>query len=167
MTGDPPGGTAGGWSNWSGSNMPGLQGGETAALLGIPPYDTFSPKQGVQSALLFMRSKLQPVGSNTSAWIPTLQCTFQPVDNQQLAYQLGYLIGEAARARCLLRPPRRRHHLAQLGQIDRTGNKLAADHQCRRPLDTDRTRELQIGVDPRLDRRIVHVVRHARPIQAE
>ena len=26
---DQPGGTAGGWSNWSGSNMPGLQGGET------------------------------------------------------------------------------------------------------------------------------------------
>src|SRR6478736_3719136 len=25
---DQPGGTAGGWSNWSGSNMPGLQGGE-------------------------------------------------------------------------------------------------------------------------------------------
>jgi hypothetical protein len=38
---------------------------------------------------------LQPVGAATPAWIATLQCTLQPVDNQQLAYQLGYLIGGA------------------------------------------------------------------------
>ena len=87
---DPPGGTAGGWSS-----LPGLQGGETAALPGIPSYDMFAPKQAVQSALLFMRAQLQPVGSNTPVWIATLQCTLQPVDNQQLAYQLGYLIGGA------------------------------------------------------------------------
>jgi len=92
---DPPGGAAGGWSNWSGSNAPWLQGGETAALPGIPSYDMFAPKPAVQSALLFMRAELQPVGSNTPAWIATLQCTLQPVDNQQLAYQLGYLIGGA------------------------------------------------------------------------
>ena len=92
---DQPGGTAGGWSNWSGSNTPGMQGGETAALPGIPSYDMFAPKQAVQSALLFMRAQLQPVGSNAPAWIATLQCTLQPVDNQQLAYQLGYLIGGA------------------------------------------------------------------------
>ena len=75
--------------------MPGLQGGETAALPGIPSYDMFAPKQAVQSALLFMRAQLQPVGSNAPAWIATLQCTLQPADNQQLAYQLGYLIGGA------------------------------------------------------------------------
>jgi hypothetical protein len=88
--GNTPDGTTGDGSNWSG-----LQGGETAALPGIPSYDMFAPKQAVQSALLFMRAQLQPVGSNTPVWIATLQCTLQPVDNQQLAYQLGYLIGGA------------------------------------------------------------------------
>ncbi|HET7881311.1 MAG TPA: hypothetical protein VFL55_10530 [Acetobacteraceae bacterium] len=90
-----PGGTAGGWSNWSGSNAPWLQGGETAALPGIPSYDAFSPQPAAQSALLFLRAQLQPVGASTPAWIATLQCTMQAADNQQLAYQLGYLIGGA------------------------------------------------------------------------
>jgi len=93
--GSVPGGAAGGWSNWSGSNAPWLQGGETAALPGIPSYDMFAPKPAAQSALLFLRAQLQPVGATTPAWIATLQCTLQAVDNQQLAYQLGYLIGGA------------------------------------------------------------------------
>jgi len=101
---NPPGGTAGGWSNWSGSNAPWLQGGETAALPGIPSYDMFAPKQAAQSALLFLRAQLQPTGSGEPVWIATLQCTLQPVDNQQLAYQLGYLIGGAIGKRVDNRP---------------------------------------------------------------
>jgi hypothetical protein len=84
-----------GWSNWSGSNTPWMQGGETAALPGIPSYTMFSPKPAVQSALLFLRAELRPTGARVAAWIATVQCTIQPVDNKQLAYQLGRLIGGA------------------------------------------------------------------------
>ena len=89
------GGNAAGWSNWSGSNAPWLQGGETAALPEIPSYTLFSPKPAVQSALLFLRAEVRPTGAGVAAWIATVQCTIQPVDNKQLAYQLGRLIGGA------------------------------------------------------------------------
>jgi hypothetical protein len=89
------GGNAAGWSNWSGSNAPWLQGGETAALPGLPSYTLFSPKPAVQSAILFLRAQVRPTGASVAAWIATVQCTIQPVDNAQLAYQLGRLIGGA------------------------------------------------------------------------
>jgi hypothetical protein len=89
------GDNAAGWSNWSGSNAPWLQGGETAALPGIPSYTMFSPRASVQSALLFLRAQLRPTGAGVAAWIATVSCTVQAVDNTQLAYQLGRLIGSA------------------------------------------------------------------------
>jgi hypothetical protein len=93
--GTSTGGNAAGWGNWSGSNTPWLQGGETAALPGIPSYTMFSPKPAVQSAILFLRAQVRPTGASVAAWIATVQCTIQPVDNTQLAYQLGRLIGGA------------------------------------------------------------------------
>jgi hypothetical protein len=86
---------AAGQGNWPGSNAPWLQGGETAAMPGIPSYTMFSPKPAVQSALLFLRAQLRPTGASVAAWIATVQCTIQPVDNAQLAYRLGNLIGGA------------------------------------------------------------------------
>jgi hypothetical protein len=88
-------GSAAGWGNWSGSNDAWLNGGETAALPGIPSYSVFRPKPAVQSALLFMRAQVRPNGAGVAAWIATLQCTIQPVGNTDLAYQLGHLIGSA------------------------------------------------------------------------
>ncbi|HTI79153.1 MAG TPA: hypothetical protein VL614_01750 [Acetobacteraceae bacterium] len=87
------GDNATGWSNWSGSNAAWLQGGETAALPGIPSYTMFSPKPAVQSALLVMRAQVRPAGAAVAAWIATLQCTIQPVDNSKLAYELGRRLG--------------------------------------------------------------------------
>jgi len=89
------GGNPAGWSNGPGSNAPWLQGGETAVLPGIPSYTMFSPKPAVQSALLMLRAQVRPTGASVAAWIATVQCTIQPVDNTQLAYQLGRLIGGA------------------------------------------------------------------------
>lgn len=89
------GDNAAGWGNWSGGNAAWLQGGETAALPGIPSYTMFSPKHAVQSALLIMRAQVRPSGAGGAAWIATLQCTIQPVANTELAYQLGRLIGSA------------------------------------------------------------------------
>jgi hypothetical protein len=83
------------WSNWSGSNAAWLQGGETAALPGIPSYTMFSPKPAAQAALLVMRAQVRPSGAGVAAWIATLQCTMQPVANSELAYQLGRLLGSA------------------------------------------------------------------------
>lgn len=95
-TGTPyAGGNAADWSNWSGSNTAWLQGGESVALPGIPSYTMFSPKRAVQSALLVMRAQVRPSGAAVAAWIATVQCTMQPVDNNELAYQLGHLIGSA------------------------------------------------------------------------
>src|ERR1700722_13386755 len=95
-TGTPfAGNDATNWSNWSGSNTAWLQGGETAALPGIPSYTMFSPKPAVQSALLVLRAQARPTGAAVAAWIATLQCTMQPVDNNKLAYQLGRLVGAA------------------------------------------------------------------------
>jgi hypothetical protein len=89
------GGNATDWSNWSGSNAVWLQGGETAALPGIPSYTAFSPRPAAQSALLVMRAQVRPSGAGVAAWIATLQCTMQPVQNSELAYQLGRLVGSA------------------------------------------------------------------------
>lgn len=95
-TGSPfAGDNATDWSNWSGSNTAWLQGGETAALPGIPSYSMFSPKPAVQSALLVMRAQVRPTGAGVAAWIATLQCTVQPGDNSKLAYELGRLLGSA------------------------------------------------------------------------
>lgn len=95
-TGTPfAGGNAADWSNWSGSNSAWLQGGATAALPGIPSYSMFSPKPTAQAALLVMRAQVRPSGAAVAAWIATLQCTIQAVDNTQLAYQLGHLLGAA------------------------------------------------------------------------
>lgn len=95
-TGSPfAGDNATDWSNWSGSNAAWLQGGETAALPGIPSYTMLSPKPAVQSALLVMRAQVRPTGAGVAAWIATLQCTMQPVDNSKLAYELGRLLGSA------------------------------------------------------------------------
>jgi hypothetical protein len=90
------GGNATDWSDWSGNNAAWLQGGETAALPGIPSYTSFSPRPAVQTALLVMRAQVRPSGAGVAAWIATLQCTMQPVENTELAYQLGRLIGSAA-----------------------------------------------------------------------
>ncbi len=89
------GDNATGWSNWSGSNAAWMQGGETAALPGIPSYTMFSPKRAAQSALLVMRAQVRPTGAGVAAWIATLQCTIQPVENSKLAYELGRLLGSA------------------------------------------------------------------------
>jgi hypothetical protein len=89
------GDNATGWSNWSGGNAAWLQGGETAALPGIPSYSMFSPKPAVQSALLVLRAQVRPTGAGVAAWIGTLQCTIQPVENNKLAYELGRLLGSA------------------------------------------------------------------------
>lgn len=89
------GDNATGWSNWSGSNAAWMQGGETAALPGIPSYTMFSAKPAVQSALLVMRAQVRPTGAGVAAWIATLQCTMQPVENSKLAYELGRLLGSA------------------------------------------------------------------------
>jgi hypothetical protein len=89
------GGNAADWSNWSGSNTPWLQGDETAALPGIPSYTMFSPRRSAQSASLVMRAQVRPSGAGVAAWIATLQCTMQPVENSELAYQLGHLLGAA------------------------------------------------------------------------
>ena len=95
-TGSPiAGNNATDWSNWSGSNTAWLQGGETAALPGIPSYTMFSPRPAVQSAMLVMRAQVRPAGAGVAAWIATLQCTMQPVDNSKLAYQLGHILGSA------------------------------------------------------------------------
>jgi len=83
------------WSNWSGSNAAWLQGGETAALPGIPSYTMFSPKPAVQSALLVLRAQVRPTGAGVAAWIATLQCTIQTGDNSKLAYELGRLLGSS------------------------------------------------------------------------
>jgi len=89
------GGNATDWSNWSGSNTAWMQGGETAALPGIPSYTLFSPKPAAQSALLVLRAQVRPAGAGVAAWIATLQCTIQPVENSKLAYELGRLLGSA------------------------------------------------------------------------
>lgn len=89
------GDNATGWSNWSGSNAAWMQGGETAALPGIPSYTMFSTKRAVQSALLVLRAQVRATGAGVAAWIATLQCTMQPVDNSKLAYELGRLLGSA------------------------------------------------------------------------
>ncbi len=89
------GGNAAGWGNSSGGNAAWLQGDETAALPGIPSYTMFSPRQAAQSALLFLRAQVRPSGAGVAAWIATLQCTMQPVENNELAYQLGRVIGSA------------------------------------------------------------------------
>jgi hypothetical protein len=83
------------WSNWSGSNAAWLQGGETAALPGIPSYTMFSPKPAIQSALLVLRAQVRPTGAGVAAWIATLQCTIQTGDNSKLAYELGRLLGSS------------------------------------------------------------------------
>lgn len=89
------GGDATDWSNWSGSNTAWLQGGETAALPGIPSYTMFSPKPAIQSALLVLRAQVRPTGAAVAAWIATLQCTIRTGDNTNLAYELGRLLGTA------------------------------------------------------------------------
>ena len=69
--------------------------GETAALPGIPSYTMLSPRAAVRAGLLVMRAQVRPSGAGVAAWIATLQCTMQPVDNSELAYQLGRLLGSA------------------------------------------------------------------------
>jgi hypothetical protein len=82
-----------GWSSWAGNSQTWLQGGLSAALPDLPRYDMFSPQQAVQSALLVVRAEAHDARTNAIDWIGSVQCTMQSVDNQTLAYQLGYVIG--------------------------------------------------------------------------
>lgn len=81
-----------GWSN--GSNAPWLQGGMTFSMPDMPRYDMFSPQQPAQSGLLALRVEARDAISNATDWVAVVQCTLQGSDNQLLAYQLGYRIGE-------------------------------------------------------------------------
>jgi hypothetical protein len=90
-----PGGAGSGWSDWSGSNAPWLQGGQSAALPDMPRYDMFSPAPAPQPVMLMLRAQLRDAQTNTVDWVATLQCNPQGNDNRQLAYDLGRLIGGA------------------------------------------------------------------------
>jgi hypothetical protein len=90
-----PGGAGSGWSDWAGDNAPWLQGGQSAALPDMPRYDMFSPRPAAQPPLLMLRAQLRNAQTDQVDWVATLQCTPQGNDNQQLAYDLGRLIGGA------------------------------------------------------------------------
>jgi hypothetical protein len=82
-----------GWSN--GNNQPWMQGGMTLQMPDIPRYDVFSPQRSSQSGLLELRIEAHDAASNAIDWVGVVQCTLQGSDNQLLAYQLGYRVGEA------------------------------------------------------------------------
>ncbi len=98
--GNPSGtglGTGGGtgWQTWSGGARGGLQGGMSAALPDFPDARMFRPSQSAQSALLMLRAEVRKVGSQSVAWVATVQCTVQSADSELLAHQLGRLLGGA------------------------------------------------------------------------
>jgi hypothetical protein len=59
----------------------------------MPNYDAFAPGQSAQSGLLIFRAEARDPTGATIYWIGSAQCTLRGGDNQQLAYQLGHLIG--------------------------------------------------------------------------
>lgn len=98
--GNPSGaglGTGGGagWQTWSGGARGGLQGGMSAALPDFPDARMFAPRQSARSALLMLRAEVRKVGSQSVAWVATVQCTVQSADSELLANQLGRLLGGA------------------------------------------------------------------------
>jgi hypothetical protein len=80
-------------SPWAGNSQTFLQGGIDRALPDMPNYDIFSPRQSAQSGLLIFRVEARDPTGNTIYWIGSAQCTLLGGDNQQLAFQLGHLIG--------------------------------------------------------------------------
>jgi hypothetical protein len=81
------------WSGWSNGSTDSMRGGQTMALPEFPRYDAFKPRQAAQSALLILRVEVHDAQTNALDWVASMQCTMQGTDDQQLAYQLGYLIG--------------------------------------------------------------------------
>jgi hypothetical protein len=80
-------------SPWAGNSQTFLEGGIDRALPDMPNYDAFAPGQSAQSGLLIFRAEARDPTGATIYWIGSAQCTLRGGDNQQLAYQLGHLIG--------------------------------------------------------------------------
>jgi hypothetical protein len=84
-----------GSSIWNGNSQTFLQGGIDRAMPGMPNYDAFAPGQSAQSGLLIFRAEARGASGEPIYWIGSVQCTLTGADNQQLAYQLGQLVGGA------------------------------------------------------------------------
>ncbi len=87
------GGPNTGWSKWGNGGAAALQGGQTLALPDFPRYDMFTPQQPAQAATLVLRAEVHDIATGALDWVGSLQCTMRSTDNEQLAYQLGRLIG--------------------------------------------------------------------------
>jgi hypothetical protein len=90
-----PGSADTGASLWSGNSQTFLEGGIDRAMPGMPQYDVLSPARAVHAGLLTRRAAARDAAGDTIYWIGSVQCTLQGSDNQQLAYQLGQVIGGA------------------------------------------------------------------------
>jgi hypothetical protein len=84
-----------GASLWSGNSQTFLQGGIDRAMPDMPRYDAFAPAPATQSGLLIFRAEARGAGGEPIYWIGSVQCTLNAADSQQLAYQLGQLVGGA------------------------------------------------------------------------
>ena len=104
MIGGGSGGGSGGDAPWDYSDNSAFQGGVARQLPAFPSSDMFSPSSPPQNSLLILRIDVHNAQTNELDWVAPVQCSMQSGDSQQLAYDLGYLVGTTIGQRVQNRP---------------------------------------------------------------